>query len=101
MEAESSPRGGRCGYHGPVKRIRDSGYRAFHLDVELPPSGARRYLVIAWLVLGALVALFVPVALAVVIWGMATGQDQRPVEPAERTPSHAPAPVTDETPRTR
>lgn len=39
----------------------------FHLDVELPPPGPRRVAVIACLVLGALVALLLPVALAVLV----------------------------------
>ena len=41
----------------------------FSIDAPLPPSGARRYVTIAALVLGGLVALLVPVVLAVMIWG--------------------------------
>ncbi|HYG70479.1 MAG TPA: hypothetical protein VD838_22570 [Anaeromyxobacteraceae bacterium] len=73
-----------------MKRIRESAYRAFRIDAPLPPSGPKRYLLIAWLVLGALVALFVPIVLAVLIWGIVTGQD-RPAP--ERAP--APPPVSD------
>lgn len=76
-----------------MKRIRDSGYfRAFRVDAELPASGVRRILVIGWLVLGALVALLVPVVLAVLIWGLATGQDEPTLDAA---PEPAPAAVSD------
>jgi hypothetical protein len=81
-----------------VKRIRESAYRAFRIEAPLPPSGVRRYLLIAWLVFGAFVALLVPAVLAVLIWGMVTGQDRPRAEPA---PSNAPAPLNDGTPGTR
>jgi hypothetical protein len=83
-----------------VKRIRESGYRAFRIDAPLPPSGPKRYLMIAWLALGAAVALFVPIVLAIVIWGIATGQDEPKPEPAPVT-APAPTPVSGGTPRTR
>ncbi|HEY6105575.1 MAG TPA: hypothetical protein VIV59_06315 [Anaeromyxobacteraceae bacterium] len=38
-----------------------------HLDVALPPPGPRRVAVIASLVLGAMVALLLPVVLAVLV----------------------------------
>lgn len=80
-----------------MKRIRESTYfKNFRIEAPLPPSGLRRYLVLGWLVLGALVALLVPVVLAVLIWGIVTGQDQ-PAPP----PPNAPAPITDGTPGTR
>lgn len=68
----------------------------FRIDAALPPSGPARYLMIAWLVVGGLVALFVPVVLAVVIWAMATGQDQPPPPPppAAQQPLRSGAPGT-------
>jgi hypothetical protein len=41
--------------------------RAVRLDVQLPPPGPRRVAVIASLVLGALVALLIPLILGVLV----------------------------------
>lgn len=99
VDGGTSPPEYRSGYHDGVKRIRESRYfKNFRIEAPLPPSGIRRYLVLGWLVLGALVALLVPVVLAVLIWGIVTGQDQRPAADA---PPSAPAPITDGTPGTR
>jgi hypothetical protein len=48
------------------------------MDIQLPASGLARVGVIAWLILGGIVALLVPVFLAIMVWGMLFGSPASP-----------------------
>ncbi len=45
----------------------------FAIDAGLPARGPARYAVIAWMVVGGLVALLVPVVFGVMVWGALHG----------------------------
>lgn len=47
--------------------------RALRIDAPLPPRGPARWATIAGLVVGALVALLVPVFFAALLWGLWNG----------------------------
>ena len=46
----------------------------FAIDAPLPPAGAARWATIAGLVIGGIVAVLVPIFLAVMLLGMLRGQ---------------------------
>ncbi len=53
-------------YHGAVRKL------SLRIDARLPERGPARVAVVAWLALGALVAISVRVFLGVVVWGTLT-----------------------------
>jgi hypothetical protein len=61
-------------YHAAVTNPLRAKRNPFSIDAPLPPSGPRRYVAIAALVIGGAVALLVPVVFAVMLWGMLHGE---------------------------
>jgi len=47
---------------------------SFRIDAALPEERLARWTVIAYMVIGGMVALLVPVVLGIMIWGYLTGQ---------------------------